>query len=838
MTNKRPRIFDTYYFLKTIFLVVIFSSFSLLVIGQVVINQIDDFNDGGVESWVTGKANDTIITNQNNKLQVRAIGGFGQFGKLLTFNESQWSGDYIGQGITSIKMKLENTFNPLNVSLKMRLAIGNTRAPGPPGSPSGTWFVSTTPVIINMASGEVEAVFSIEESALTKTHGADSYATVLSNVAALRIINATSFFNPRGDDITIATLLIDDITACGCLTTPYNEISHGELSDDFSAPTFIQLNGSLDTVTACQKGTPRDIDYFTIEIPQDSVLHEIELTNYSAADVNNRAFIGIQAGTAFSVSANDAAASDLLGGLTYGTPNTGTDILAAMGALSGSQGFTPPLGAGKYSIWLNQTGDESCVSLNFKMSKAAVDTDLSNDRLNPTVIQFTPTLDSVTNCFGGNSNDVDYFTFVVPPDSVLKAINLTNYIVADPNNQAFIGIQAGSTFTEPASGTNVANLLGGLIFGTANQSTNILPAMGNLAGSQGFSDSLSVGTYTIWLNQTGDESCASFQFVFSGMDLSSDRLNPSVISFDECETSISNCVQGSPTDVDYFTFEVPENSILSELNLTAYTAEGVNNKAFIGIQTGATFTEPTSGTNVANLLGGLTYGATELGTNILAAMGTLGGSQGFTPPLEAGDYTIWLNQTGPVSCATLELKLVPRTDCPNTTTIVNEPICNGIYQAADTIKTMDAITIANGETVTFQGGKSIILKNGFHAVAGSSFLAKIATCIPAANNSKREIETIPVIKELIPKQSYGLKIYPNPFQDSAEILYDLQKKEKVHLAVYTLSGNLIKTMVNNENQEIGRHTYQIGKEFLEEGMYLIIFQTEVGKVVKKIILLK
>lgn len=840
MINKHSQTFDFIYFWKSIFLVVTFSGFSNLAIGQVAINQVDDFNDGSVNGWITGKANDTIIINQNNKLQVRAIGGFGQFGKLLTFNESQWSGDYIGQGITSIKMKLQNTFNPLNVSLKMRLAIGNTRAPGPPGSPTGTWFVSTVPVVIDVASGEVEAIFSIEETALTKAQGPDSYASVLSNVAALRIINATSFFNPRGDDITIATLLIDDITACGCLETPYEESMDGDLSDNHGAPTVIQLKGSMDTITACQKGVPRDIDYFTIEIPQDSALHEIELTNYSAADINNRAFIGIQSGTVFSVDANNATAADLLGGLTYGTPNVGNDILASMGTLVGSQGFMPPLGNGKYTIWLNQTGDESCASLNFKMFEAPVNTDLSNDRFNPTNIEFSSLQDSISNCFGGNSNDVDYFTFIVPPDSALIGINLTSYTVADPNNQAFIGLQSGNTFTEPATGTNIANLLGGLLFGSANQGTNILPAMGTLVGSQGFNDSLTAGTYTIWLNQTGDESCASFQFIFSGMDLSSDRFNPTAISLNECMDTVSNCVQGSPTDVDYFTFNVPSNSILSELNLINYTAEGVNNKAFIGIQTGTTFTEPTTGTEVANLLGGLTYGATELGTNILPAMGTLGGSQGFIPPLTAGDYTIWLNQTGPISCATFELKLSPPTNCPSVVTITNEPVCSGIYQASDTIKTLEALVVESGNSVTFQGGKSVILTDGFHAIAGSSFLAQIANCPSMLNEPEidHNIVSKSTINAILSKKSYGLRIYPNPFYQSTEIEYELTKKESVNLSLYTLSGNLIETIVDNEIQEIGRYAFDVGKEMLQEGMYLVVFQTDLSTITEKIILLK
>jgi len=663
----------------------------LIGLTQVVINQVDDFNDGGLAGWVRGQANDTIITNQNNKLQVRAVGGSGAFGKLLIFNETTWSGDYIGQGITSIKLKLHNNFDPFGNGLRMRLAIGDNRTPGPTSAPSGTWFVSTTPIIINTSSGEIEAVFSLKEADMTRAQGTASFANVLANVAALRITNSTSIFNPRGDDNTIANLLIDDITACGCIGTPYNETTAGDLSNDFSKPTFITLSGSMDTITSCQQGNPADVDYFTIEVPQDSVLSGLVLTNYEA-ELNNNGFIGVQAGNVFTTTATTTTAGDLLGGLTYGETEEGADILATMGTLSDSQGFTGSLLAGKYTFWLNQTGNQSCASFQFQLSKAPVNTDLSNDRLNPTVIQFSSGMDTVSNCI--DNNDVDYFTFEVPVDSVLTGITLTNYEVDTASNLAFLGIQKGETFTEPVSNTNVANLLGGLIFGVNNIGTDLLPTMGNLNGSQGFTTPLPTGSYTIWLNQTGDQSCAAFQFIFADKDLSDDRLNPTVITLSGSLDTVSNCVQGDPMrDIDYFTFTVPTNSVLSEFKLKNYEFEGANNQAFIGIQAGTIFTEPTAGTNVANLLGGLIFGENNEGTDILPAMGALGSSQGFTAPLPSGDYTIWLNQTGPLSCATFEFDLTISNACSNSLTFTNETVIAATHKAADTIETIGNVLI-------------------------------------------------------------------------------------------------------------------------------------------------
>lgn len=801
---------------------------------QVVINQVDNFNDGTVQGWVTGKANDTIITNQANQLQVRAIGGSGQFGKLLVFNETTWSGDYIGQGITSIKLKLNNTFDPFGNGLRMRLAIGDNRAPGAPSAPSGTWFVSSTPVILNTSAGEVEAVFSLKEADMTRAQGTATFASVLGNVAALRITNSTSIFNPRGDDNTIATLLIDDITACGCLSTPYNEIADGDLSNDFSKPSFIALTGTMDTITSCQPGNSSDVDYFTIEVPQDSVLSGLVLTDY-VAEPNNSGFIGMRAGNVFTTPASNTTAGDLLGGLTYGETHMGTDILSAMGTLSGSQGFTGSLPAGKYSFWLNQTGNQSCASLQFKLSKAPVNTDLSDDRLNPTMIQFSSTMDTVSNCF--DNIDVDYFTFEVPVDSVLTGIKLTKYENGTTSDLAFLGIQKGTTFTEPRSNANVVNLLGGIVFGGNNVGTDMLSEMGTLNGSQGFTGPLTAGNYTIWLNQFQGLTCVTLQFIFEDKDISDDPLNPTVVAFSESLDTVSNCVQGNPRDIDYFTFKVPTNSTLTELKLKQYEFEGTNNQSFIGIQAGTTFTEPTSGTNVANLLGGLIFGAANIGTDILPAMGTLGGSQGFTAPLPSGDYTIWLNQTGPLACATFEFALTVSTDCSTNLTFTNETVTAATHKAADTIKTIGDVVIANNSTVIFQAGKAIQLNSGFHAVAGSDFSAQIIDCTPAFNS--------PILQQEINQQELSnplsteipLKVYPNPFYNNTTIEYQLNREEKVNLFMYDLSGKLIKAMVKNELQPAGVYQYDFNKADLKEGMYLLYLKTDKEQLIKKMILI-
>lgn len=125
-------------------------------------------------------------------------------------------------------------------------------------------------------------------------------------------------------------------------------------------------------------------------------------------------------------------------------------------------------------------------------------------------------------------------------------------------------------------------------------------------------------------------------------DLSGDRSAPTAVSVALGGNELIG--ETIRNDLDYVTFSVPTGAELSALYLDRYLSE--DPVAFIAIQQGSVFTEPNTGTNPANLLGWLHVGEEHLGSDILPAIGTGDSSQGFTPPLPAGDYTLWIQQTG------------------------------------------------------------------------------------------------------------------------------------------------------------------------------------------------
>jgi hypothetical protein len=127
-------------------------------------------------------------------------------------------------------------------------------------------------------------------------------------------------------------------------------------------------------------------------------------------------------------------------------------------------------------------------------------------------------------------------------------------------------------------------------------------------------------------------------------DISSDRLNPTVFAVDPGANTISGTVVSG--DRDYLTFTILPGYVFQSLTLDSYSGTGTLTKSFIGIQSGSTFTEPPTGTNVANLLGYTHFGPTGATGDILDDMGTGSGAQDFTAPLPAGDYTFWIQETG------------------------------------------------------------------------------------------------------------------------------------------------------------------------------------------------
>jgi hypothetical protein len=130
-----------------------------------------------------------------------------------------------------------------------------------------------------------------------------------------------------------------------------------------------------------------------------------------------------------------------------------------------------------------------------------VNGDLSSNEAAPTPIPFPFGASIIKGKINGNPLDRDYITFTVPADHTLSSMSL---LVFQPNNLAFMSLNAGSTSYIPSASTNDFFLSGihfsqndlfpiNLMefFATRSVTTNALP-----------SPSLGPGTYSWLIQQT------------------------------------------------------------------------------------------------------------------------------------------------------------------------------------------------------------------------------------------------------------------------------------------------------------------------------------------------
>ncbi|HEY2903433.1 MAG TPA: hypothetical protein VGL59_22805 [Polyangia bacterium] len=138
-------------------------------------------------------------------------------------------------------------------------------------------------------------------------------------------------------------------------------------------------------------------------------------------------------------------------------------------------------------------------------------------------------------------------------------------------------------------------------------------------------------------------------------DLSGNRLAPTAIPLTVGSNRIT--ATSSAGDVEYFHLTVPPGTRMSAIVVVSNTGASLS---FIAVQRGGTFTEPPTGTNVAQLLGYSHFGVGNgtIGTDILDNIGTGAGAIGFLPPLTPGDYTFWSQETSGVpSTYTLDFQV-------------------------------------------------------------------------------------------------------------------------------------------------------------------------------------
>ena len=170
----------------------------------------------------------------------------------------------------------------------------------------------------------------------------------------------------------------------------YSEAVHGELSGDNQQPTQLGIfgigrnivTGRVTAIGDTDGGFNGTADIFAFEIAAGTLLSSIDLLSFSTVENSFSIFYAMSDSVEFPFSdfnINNTFElpdlSQILGGVVIGVGEVGTDILPRVASahaipVSPPQGreFSTPLGAGFYSVYIQENAEFSNYSLSFNVT--------------------------------------------------------------------------------------------------------------------------------------------------------------------------------------------------------------------------------------------------------------------------------------------------------------------------------------------------------------------------------------------------------------------------------------------------------------------------------------
>ena len=179
----------------------------------ITLNQVDSFTGGSTDNWTQGPRGIPNVSNVASGgpngagdpyLQL-VSGSFGGDSRPVTFNQTQWIGNYTAAGVGLIQMDLKN-FGP--TALPIRITISDVAIT----SPSASGYSSTTAFSLPADGQWHLAKFNLNAASLTAVNSPiDSLSVELTKIAELRFLSSTAP-SVIGDFIS-AQIGIDEIIA-------------------------------------------------------------------------------------------------------------------------------------------------------------------------------------------------------------------------------------------------------------------------------------------------------------------------------------------------------------------------------------------------------------------------------------------------------------------------------------------------------------------------------------------------------------------------------------------------------------------------------------------------
>jgi hypothetical protein len=155
----------------------------------------------------------------------------------------------------------------------------------------------------------------------------------------------------------------------------FDEARDGDASDNRFAPTTGALGAGVNTIRGFsgQSPTPdvHDLDYITFTVAEGFRLDSFVLQSASVGGAFS--FVGLQAGPIVTIPADwTSIETPLLGWAHFGSADVGVDLLPVMSASPGSVGFSGPLAAGTYALWIMELDTSEPHTYSFGLGVTAV----------------------------------------------------------------------------------------------------------------------------------------------------------------------------------------------------------------------------------------------------------------------------------------------------------------------------------------------------------------------------------------------------------------------------------------------------------------------------------
>lgn len=172
--------------------------------GQVVLNQVDDFEDGTSMNWFGGFGPVNVGSGgpagaNDNYLAVTGTGSIHAGGVPATYNDAQWSGNWIGAGVKVLAVDLKN-FSSSDMSLRL---VGHY---------VGSRWTSTDPIVVPALGTWKTYYFSMNPNHWTLVLGTDPFNTAFSGLNRFMIRNQSGPPDPGGTPLN-GTFGMDNMRA-------------------------------------------------------------------------------------------------------------------------------------------------------------------------------------------------------------------------------------------------------------------------------------------------------------------------------------------------------------------------------------------------------------------------------------------------------------------------------------------------------------------------------------------------------------------------------------------------------------------------------------------------